>query len=819
MSSETMTQLYNDSILMGAKPLGASLGGKDRTSIDELKALTVEGYRTALSLTTEADLNYYFDDWKYRYGDSYIKFIKRRNDVYERIFGGFILVRNNDYIYKTNTLNIKLNLSDMINPEENIYMIEPGTVFRYDDDDTRTFVTFRRNTLTNKYKTKYNNAVANGTIPFLENGWTSEDPEYLNRPASFAEFKRRNGYDDKINVSAYENLTEEQRLTIDDPLNNKFTFINPFLIRFKRDPNLVSLYLTVSNRDHSVDFINQNSKSYVQFMINSLNIKRKFSDDKKFTITTRISPTITLSLEKNSNGDYINNLIATEGENSVTAQPIYKFNKYSLDSNDLRVMFVIYNGNNPVCYTEMYPTKFENNVITYNTEIFTDDHITSDGRLRLVNRLTYGAPSTFITGGVERKAGTYYELPKILTDNGYNLDNIRTRLDDELDRYHDTLADTPEGKQLQIEKYIIKPLLGIDPTDNDTDIPSNIQTKCSRYDSDDNRESKSANILSVKGLYDANKIVTHDSLVNMSHNDFVLIPKENVTCKIFTLYNKKYKAPNEEPVNSTEINTQTLEPLDSSETDNIFAYDGYFWTNEYATLYDPVTFIRPLNNVRSNLYFEDCTEETSDSTPSNRKYVHDINDVRIESVPFIKYDIAFDDDLMGYLMTTFRNQYDYIDTTIKNRLRNETIIDAKFYNTYGRSTNYYASKDLINDTVILLDTLNISITFDMWFVQGTDLENAIMEVKMYIKNRIESINNEGTNILHISNLMREIETNYSYVDHIRFVKINNYETDVQSLVLVFPTLEDMDKDTRRSYVPELITCDLNDIHINGSSNI
>ena len=908
ISSETMTQLYNDSILMGAKPLGASLGGKDRTSIDELKALTVEGYRTALSLTTEADLNYYFDDWKYRYGDSYIKFIKRRNDVYERIFGGFILVRNNDYIYKTNTLNIKLNLSDMINPEENIYMIEPGTVFKYDDDDTRTFVTFRRNTLTNKYETKYNNAIANGTIPFLENGWTSEDPEYLNRPASFAEFKRRNGYDDKINVSAYENLTEEQRLTIDDPLNNKFTFINPFLIRFKRDPNLVSLYLTVSNRDHSVDFINQNSKSYVQFMINSLNIKRKFSDDKKFTITTRISPTITLSLEKNSNGDYINNLIATEGENSVTAQPIYKFNKYSLDSNDLRVMFVIYNGNNPVCYTEMYPTKFENNVITYNTEIFTDDHITSDGRLRLVNRLTYGAPSTFTTGGVERKAGTYYELPKILTDNGYNLDNIRTRLDDELDRYHDILADTPEGKQLQIEKYIIKPLLGIDPTDNDTDIPSNIQTKCSRYDSDDNRESKSANILSVKGLYDANKIVTHDSLVNMSHNDFVLIPKENVTCKIFTLYNKKYKAPNEEPVNSTEINTQTLEPLDSSETDNIFAYDGYFWTNEYATLYDPVTFIKPLNNVRSNLYFEDCTEEipnsslyetieclgfskrnTSpydvltpltegcttntiivqqisdtahqqdntynitgktlliiyhDSGPNsaitarwyfngvswhqlennediiiNKEYTHDINDIRIESVPFVKYDIAFNDELIGYLMTTFMNQYDYIDSTIKNKLRNETIIDAKFYNTYGRSTNYYASKDFANDTVILLDTLNISISFDMWFIQGTDLDNAINEVKMYIKNRIESINNEGTNILHISNLMREIETTYSYVDHIRFVKINNYDTDVQSLVLVFPTLEDMDKDTRRSYVPELITCDLNDIHINGSSNI
>ena len=309
----------------------------------------------------------------------------------------------------------------------------------------------------------------------------------------------------------------------------------------------------------------------------------------------------------------------------------------------------------------------------------------------------------------------------------------------------------------------------------------------------------------------------------MTHNNFILIPKENVVCKIFTLYNKKY---NESNVVDNSSNIQTLIPLENRDTDNIFVGDDpnstymrYFWTNEYATLYDPVTFIKPLNNVRSNLYFEDFTEKVTNSTPHDTEYVHDINDIRIENVPFIKYDIAFNDDLMGYLMTTFMNQYDYIDSTIKNKLRNETIIDAKFYNTYGRSNNYYASKDFVNDSVILLDTLNISISFDMWFVKGTDLDNAINEVKMYIKNKIESINNDGTNILHISNLMREIETTYSYVDHIRFIKINNYITDVQSLVLVYPTLDDMDKNTRRTHVPELITCDLNDIHINASYNI
>lgn len=852
ITSETMTQLYSESILMGAKPLGSSLGGKDRTSIDELRALTVEGYRTALSLTTEPDLNYYFDDWKYRYGDSYIKFIKRRNDVYERIFGGFIVVRNNDYVYKTNTLNIKLNLSDMINPEENIYMIEPGTVFEYTDNETRDFITFRRDAiLTENYRNKYNTAISAGTIPFLSNGFDpNEEPEHLNRPASFAEFKLRNGYDDKINVFTYNGLTDQQKLEIDNPIENKFTFINPFLIRFKRDPNLVSLYLTVLNRDHSVDFIRQNENSYVQFMIKSLNITRNFSNDKKFEITTKISPTVTLGIERieesNHTVTYNNNLVAIEGE--VNGAPKYILNRYSLDKNALRVIFVIYNNETPVCYSEMYPVEMgDNGVITFKTQIHTDDHITSDGRLRLVNHTTYGTPISFSTTSTSnnvvltREAGSYYELPPILSENGYDLD-------EHTDAHGDTIFDifnnrvysngefitktfsNNDKRREYLRDYVIKPMLGM--TANDP-LPSNIQINGNRYNASDNKISTSANVFTIEQYYingipghtsNNNRVtlVKHDSLVNMTHNDFILIPKENVKCKIFTLYNKKYNDNN--AVGQSSVNAPVLIPLEEEDTDNIFVefdntYEKYFWTNEYATLYDPLTFIKPLNNVRSNLYFEDCTEETEDSTPENRSYVHDINDVRIESVPVVKYNIAFDNDLMGYLTTTFMNQYEHIDTTIKNRLRNETIIDAKFYNTYGRSNNYYAAGDIVNDSVLLLDTLNISIFFDMWFVQGTDLENAINEVKMYIKNRIESINNEGSNALHISNLMREIETNYAYVDHIRFLKINNYDTNVQSLVLVFPTLDDMDKITRRKYVPELITCDLDDIHINGSYNI
>ena len=50
----------------------------------------------------------------------------------------------------------------------------------------------------NQYYVDYLQAVEDGTIPFVEE--TGEIPSYLDRPASYAEYKRRNNLDDKISV-------------------------------------------------------------------------------------------------------------------------------------------------------------------------------------------------------------------------------------------------------------------------------------------------------------------------------------------------------------------------------------------------------------------------------------------------------------------------------------------------------------------------------------------------------------------------------------------------------------------------------------------
>ena len=133
----------------------------------------------------------------------------------------------------------------------------------------------------------------------------------------------------------------------------------------------------------------------------------------------------------------------------------------------------------------------------------------------------------------------------------------------------------------------------------------------------------------------------------------------------------------------------------------------------------------------------------------------------------------------------------------------------KFYNTYGRSTNYYIG----DDEQELLNTLNLKVKFDMWFVAGTDTVTVIPEIKRFIKERIETISNNGTNQIHISNLMREIEYNFSYIDHIRFKGFNEYSTNYQSIKLKHTNIDDMEKEERRKYVPELLVIDLDDISI------
>ena len=105
----------------------------------------------------------------------------------------------------------------------------------------------------------------------------------------------------------------------------------------------------------------------------------------------------------------------------------------------------------------------------------------------------------------------------------------------------------------------------------------------------------------------------------------------------------------------------------------------------------------------------------------------------------------------------------------------------------------------------MIDTVNISIAFNVWLITNTDPVFAETNLKTFIKEYIESINKEGTNDLYISNLIREIENKFANVHHLVFKGINNYDVSYQAIKNKAISLTDLSKEERRHFVPELIT--------------
>ena len=726
---DTEKRVYANTYLTAAQPIGSCHGGSNQMEIDALQALAVEGFRTANALTTENDLSEYFGNYGYRYGNSLIKFIKKRDDVYERVYSGFMIIRNNDFIYKANTLNLKLNLSEMINPDKNVYLLEAGYLFTA--NDTTGYATFLRDEAKyKKYYDEYQEAIKKGEINYITDKEQHLLPAYLQRPASFAEFKLRKGYDDKRTVF---DLTKDELQELDDPSKNKFLLINPFLIRVTRNPNLVSTYMTYVDNVSLVDFTNQNAESYVQFVLYTLYLSRKFEVEKRYNLHTNVASSITLDSNYPMIAQRKKTIINEFGMEEIISEYILN-DKYVLDDNDTRILVVIDSSKGEhVCFTELYPTAYDKstNNFTFNGSFLTNDHITSDGRLRLLDNTIYR----------NEEDKSYYKVH--------------------------------EGDS----------------------------TEYTHYDSNDNVLEESVSVNTITELYNSGKLRIWKDLWNMTTADDINIPMTDVTCKIFTLYRRIYNDNDGALIMLPEDYENDFSKFDPS-------LKGYIVTNEYSTSTEPITFIKPLNSVRTYMKFEDYTEATQDSSGTVH-FTHDIMDVDLTSISFLRAATALDEESVDYFMTNFLANYNFLTDIIQTTLRNATNIDVKFTNTYGRSRNFF-----IGENEEMLDTNNLSLIFDAWFVQGTDLLTAVPEVKSFIKSTIETINSDCMNNLYISNLMRKIESNFAYVDHIRFVGINSYNSTYQAVKNNVTDLNDLSVEERRFYVPEILTCDVENITIN-----
>ena len=133
--------------------------------------------------------------------------------------------------------------------------------------------------------------------------------------------------------------------------------------------------------------------------------------------------------------------------------------------------------------------------------------------------------------------------------------------------------------------------------------------------------------------------------------------------------------------------------------------------------------------------------------------------------------------------------YVQIVRNVASSLENNTTIDVKFFNTAGLSSYFD------------IDTIDIKLRLDI--ALHNNVSSTIdMEIKSEIVSFIENINSLNEKRFSISNLIKQLETKYSYIKYIKFSSVNgsNIQNIEQTLYAGAKT-EDLPYD----YVPEYLT--------------
>ena len=816
---------YNENIILAAKPVTDASNGKDARTLEELQRLTVESFTTSNALVTDNDLEVYFNNYELRFNNE-IRFIKRRDDQAYRLYTGYVIMRNDDYVYPTNTLDISLNYLDLYNPDGGyLYTLDPGCLFKYESNtNNRVTPIFKDGVYNEKvYKNEETHITYNQYLYKEYFKWLKDYNVDLLTPDDTSALSKIDIEDKSTWVPM-----KKPDLTFRHFLNNNLYKCPKCGFTCRKDDKHIT-YQEVDNTDYTQEITDEmygnntwlsfdSELKHATYVGENLNTPQKYVsdgtpynplDDMKELINLPVCPVcnhiglsegltlrdfmvtvfdtedienIESSYEKNM--DSRNKfLFANPFLLSVTKHPGLVTQYSTIISQDSLVDFINYNLHAPFQFilNQVHVRRPLNKDKEYTVSATILPSVSWDSEA-----LIPGISTGTYVGKRTKLGNNYVRMFMVIEDNGVDVcwvEMVPTGLNDSEQIVFETKFKTCDhvtnGNKMQISDYTIEEL-GYNPK---------------KPSEDDNSSSKG-------------------NFVYITNKKDHLIPMASVNVKIVIL-TKEFNVEDSEQT----TNNYPSEPLK-------FGLEGYQWSNIYDTSTDLIDFIRPLNMVRSSIYFRDDRLNTVDT-----------GDCYLYSVPFVKHSLMthYDSDgnllenetgytnfeMFTYFFDKFLLQYDHMSEILDTTIRNASHVDMKFYNTYGRSKNY-----LIGDSDEVIDRVNISICFYVYLLNGTDFIKAKDEIKSFIKKEIEKINEFGSNDLNISNLMRKIEVNFAYVDHLKFAGFNGkvkngeyitkeydsdnrlitygYSTDYQTIKNVTDDLDELSKDDRFAYVPEML---------------
>lgn len=238
---------YNANTRMVALCYGASTGGLDKGDIELLRDEVILAQNTANVLTTDHDLQMWFNHYAKRY-DTKAEFYKRRDDPSGKLFSQFVAITDNTYVYPTNTLTLHIapGQADYVNKDANgveqEFIIKPGHLWEYDDKDGQ---------------------LSRDTVRMVEG---------TDGPAM-------------VNDEALPSITEDR----------PFMFVNPFYIKIHRDPMISANYNYLINHTSWPSDVPVSSESFYQFQLATFKIERSLNKrhNNRYRLQVICVPTVT----------------------------------------------------------------------------------------------------------------------------------------------------------------------------------------------------------------------------------------------------------------------------------------------------------------------------------------------------------------------------------------------------------------------------------------------------------------------------------------------------------------------------------------------
>ena len=842
---------YNRVLAISGQIQGSCNGGYSMPSFEVFRQKVVRAYATNQVKCTEQDLQMYFDDMMATTNNK-ILFFKRRDDVFERLFGAFMLLRDlSGDIIPTNSLVTNLRIEEDFNDEEKTAFmygtnhlptglsIKPGGVWRYtvpnhryyDGDGYTLERAYEFETITALNYTQYadktytvqeTNASDGETVereyPVM---WVFEDGAVRTLTMDTTDKLHFAGNYIGSRVYPYH---RKRRLDLHYDITDtteEMLYTNPFLITISRNRNSMAFYINSFDTTVAMDMTEVNNDSFVQFIDNSISVQRNaLLGENFYKLSIKLQPTtVSENLRKL--------LVLTRDELDYAEQAMYgdtdpDIAKEYLQPSEIRAQY----SGSVVGYTHrtIKITRCKcNQSTTPHTICPTCGFPTVDRSVSVVFQVIKYPIAT--NPGLTPADMIHYQYTDGLPEKdefGNILNYIQ--ISPSVDYHFEDETTSYRGEKIYTSQAWYDPIYA--PGDSFTQNTVIATRKCQ----DQLVLRTIGEISGLPGLYLPFFIEDYDSSIDVytlsayiATNDAVtdegrltitggLFHDESVSMMDGSSSDMYTHIPYTDPITidpyNLIMNISTYLRYDDVYGDYSTNPYGYIRRHTLTNVYSnkdttKLAFLERFDFIRATMLEHDVILDAN-----NEAHVNDPYRLTIKEIPMVRASWAKKSSNLSQLLTLLKTNNEFINETF-DLLENNYTIDMKFYNTYGKSRFYRIG---IGDPAIstkeqqdTLERVNIKLKFGVKISSLSDSTMFKERFVEFVRNYIEDLNaitRDGDSI-NMMDMVTQINNNFDEIERLEYYGIDDRDASRAQFIDSWST-DEIEQLGYKEYIPEFI---------------